>query len=188
MLRDARALDTFLNRAYPAACARLCQGGTPASVDLGLQTLLDALRDNRFRALPAVADRLDALDRHWSALLGWHCAFRGFGEDADNVAACDSKGVLREALYALEDATAALGDPALDAILLAERQALADALAARVAALCGQAPHPAAADAARLRSLARLGRARRDPGPRPRRQPLLGLGAARARTGREPTG
>ena len=126
------------------------------------QALRDALGGNRFRGLPVVADRLDALDRHWAALVAWHCAVRGFGGGAggaDEVDAYDSKGLLRADLYALEDATAALGDPALDRLLQEERQSLAKALAARIDGLCGKDGPGTPADIGSLRALARLGRA-----------------------------
>lgn len=165
LLADARALDRCFNRVYPEACRDLCRGGTPASVEPRLQAARDALQGNRFRALPVVAKRLDALDRHWSALLAWHAAARGFGggaAGADDVDACDSKGLLRDALYALEDTTDALDDPALDALLQTERDALAEEVEVRIATLCGERPAliaPEVATPERLRALARLARA-----------------------------
>ena len=165
LLADARALDRCFNQAYPEACRALCRGGTPVSAETRLQAARDALQGNRFRALPVVAKRLEALNRHWAALLAWHAAVRGFdggAGGADAVDAYDSKGVLREALYDIEDATGALDDPALDALLLQEREALADTVEARIAALCGEGDAllaPEAATPAQLRALARLSRA-----------------------------
>ena len=165
LLADAHALDRYFSKTYPEACQALCQGGTPASVEPRLQSARDALQGNRFRALPVVAKRLDAQDRHWSALQTWHVAVRGFGGGAggaDDVDAYDSKGVLREALYDLEDATNALDDPTLSALLRQARDALADRVATRIATLCGEGDAllaPDAATPAQLRALARLARA-----------------------------
>lgn len=165
LLADARALDRYFSKTYPEACQALCRGGTPASVEPRLQAARDALQGNRFRALPVVAKRLDAQDRHWSALQTWHVAVRGFGGGAggaDDVDAYDSKGVLREALYDLEDATNALDDPTLSALLRQAHDALADRVATRIATLCGEGDAllaPDAATPAQLRALARLARA-----------------------------
>ena len=161
LLADAHALDRYFNQAYPEACRDLCRGGAPASVEPRRQTL----RDNRFRGLPIVAKRLDALDRHWAALLAWHDADQAFGGSAagaDALDACDAKGILREALYDLEDATDALEDPALDALLRHVRDTLSGRVEARIAARCGEGDAllaPNIATPGELRALARLARA-----------------------------
>ena len=143
LLGDARALDAFFGRDYPARCRALLAGSSPEGPEA-------ALRGNRFLALPAVKARAERTRAHWRALAAWRDAVRGAGPDA-----AGGEGALRGALYALEGATAALGDPALDALLLAERQALGRELAARVAQGAGAAP----AAVGRLRALARLARA-----------------------------